>query len=195
MSTERATPESLHLALWHDRLQDAIDQLLSASESAAVQTHLASCVVCSKEQRRLLAIDAHLRGEFSVAPTPAALFDKRLFERIAALEQDERAQARRREQQEYAARLAQLRNSWRGLLRFHLGNLIGVVATVAAVVAAIASARPTTTPIRAMDWIVTQEVAWLPQGWNSAMPVTVLASLGIAAAAIWITRRIDRHPG
>jgi len=191
MSIEDSTPQDLHLAQWQDRLQDAIDDALSAVELAQVHAHLATCVLCATEQKHLFAIDAHLRSALANGALPSANFDQRLFASIAVVEKDKRALARHCEQQAYEAQRAQLRSRWRELVRFHLGNLIGGVATMSAVIAALASARPPSFKA----WIATQEIAWLPHGWNAGLPlIAMLASFGIAIAAIWITRRIDRNP-
>jgi len=191
MSIEDSTPQDLHLAQWQDRIQDSIDGALSAVELAEIHAHLATCVLCATEQKRLLAMDAQMRKAFATAAILPANFDQRLFASIALLEQDKRALARHCEQQEYEAQRVQLRSRWRELVRFHLGNLIGGVVTTSAVIAALVSARPSSFKA----WIATQEIAWLPHGWNAGLPlIAMLASFGIAIAAIWITRRIDRNP-
>jgi hypothetical protein len=187
MNSSPTTTDDLHLALWQDRLQDAVDQALAPSELLAVQTHLAVCAICAKAHSRLLAVDAGLRHEFAAAPKPSVNFDRLLFAAIATAEQDKRATAREQELQEYAARMTRWREGWRELFRFHLGSVIGGIATLGALATAIISAWPTLT----RDLAGAQQLAWLPQGWTSALPTAVIASATVAIAAIWITRRLE----
>jgi hypothetical protein len=188
--SEPNTAEQQHLARWQDRLQDAIDQVLSPAEMLQVHTHIAACTVCTRAQRRMLALDQRLRNEFAAPATPES-FDQGVFAKITALELDKRAAARQQELQEYEGRLSRLRGGWRELLRFHLGNIIGGLAAAAAVVWGVAASWPTMTSTMTKDLVGAQTFAWLPQGWSNAFPATVMGALGIAAAAIWITRRLD----
>lgn len=189
MSTQLpTTADEPHLAEWIDRLQDAVDGALVPSDLAAVQAHLADCAICRGEHRRLLAIDARLRGEFTAAPAMSADFDRRVLARIDALEHERRALAKQREQQEFEKRLTAIRGGWRQWVRFHLGNVIGVAATIAAVVSALASMWPD-----ANEGVTgLQPSSWLPQGWST--PATlVAASVIVAAASLIVMRRLERR--
>jgi anti-sigma factor RsiW len=203
MSNEQVIASQVHLAQWLHRLQDIVDQALSPAETLQVHTHVSSCLTCTHEYRRLLAIDASLRNEFSSAITPSPQFDRHLFASIARLEQDKRGIARRREQQEHAARLASFRKRTRELLRFQLGNIIAALATLAAASTTIVSMLPSVTTRLSSavnkDVLSAQQISWLPHGWLQGwtlLPVlAVTASATIAVTAMWITRRIDRQPG
>jgi anti-sigma factor RsiW len=198
MSSKHNSAEAQHLTQWQDRLQELVDQALTPAETLQVHTHLTRCTMCTREHRRLLTVDARLRNEFSIAATPSPTFDQTLFANIARLEQEQRALARQREQQEHAARLAQLRGYWRGLLRFQLGNLIAAITTAAAVTTAIMSAWPNMASMTAtLDKGLlsgAQQVTWLPHGLSIAAPIAAVATAGvIAAAALWITRNLDQR--
>jgi hypothetical protein len=143
-----------------------------------------------------------LRNEFAAAVTPSAHFDRHLFASIARLEQDKRGMARRREQQEHAARLATFQKRTHELLRFQLGNIIAAIATLAAASTTVVSMLPSAATLTSAvdkDLLSAQTISWLPHGWLQGWtPLPVLAvavSATIAVAAMWITRRIDRRPG
>ena len=192
---EPFTAKNLHSAQWRDRLQDAVDQVLAPAEMAQVQAHLAGCTHCSQTHRRLVAVDTSLRNEFAANFRPSANFDQNVFAAIVAMEQTKRAMARQVEQQEFETRMNQLRNGWREFARFHLGSIIGGIATVTAVATALVSAWPSLTAPLTKELVAVEQLPWLPQGWNAMVPITVLASMGIAAAALWITRHLDRRTG
>lgn len=176
------------MAEWIDRLQDAIDGALAASDASLVHAHLAECAICRGEHHRLLQIDAQLRGEFAAMTRPSKDFDRRVFARIDALEQEKRALAKQREQQEFERRLAEVRGGWRQWFRFHLGNIMGGVTTIALVLSALASMWPNTN-----DGVSgLQPASWLPQGWS--MPATlVAASFVIAAVSLLVMRRLEQR--
>lgn len=191
MSTESNPAEHrVHLALWIDRLQDAVDGALAPNEATVVQAHLSECAICHDEHRRLCAVDARLRGEFSQAFSPSDNFDRNVFARIDVLEAEKRALAKQRELQEFEVRLAQVRGSWRQLLRFHLGNIIGGAATAIAAVTAIAGMWPTL----GADARAAASVSGVFQGNVIAASV---AMAGVAAtfavASIWLLRRLERR--
>jgi anti-sigma factor RsiW len=195
MSNQYDSTEALHLAQWQDRLQELVDQALAPTETLQLHAHLTSCTMCTREHRRLLAIDAQLKSQFAVTVTPSAKFEQTLFTNIARLEQEQRALAQQREQQEHAARLAQLHVNWRGLWRFQFGNIIAAITTTAAMTTAIVSAWPSMATMSKGLLIGAQQATWLPQGLHIAAPITaVMTASLIAAAALWITRSIDR-PG
>jgi anti-sigma factor RsiW len=202
MSNEQLIAEQLHVAQWLDRLQDLVDEALAPAATLHVHAHVSSCATCTREYRRLLAIDASLRTAFVVTAAPSPHFDRHLFASIARLEQDKRGIARRREQQEHAARFAVFRKRTRELLRFQLGNIIAAVATLAAAGTAAVSMFPsaaTVTSVVNKDLLGAQQISWLPHGWIQGwtlLPVFAVAvSATIAAAALWITHRIDRRAG
>ena len=198
MSNEQIIADQLHLAQRLDRLQDLVDQALSPAETLRVHAHISSCLTCAQEYRRLLAIDANLRSEFATAITPSPQFDRRLFASIARLEQDKRGMARRREQQEHAARLASFQKRTRELLRFQLGNIIAAIATLAAASTTIVSMLPSATKLTSAvskDLLGAQTISWLPHGWTLLPALAVAISATIAVAALWITHSIDRRVG
>jgi anti-sigma factor RsiW len=192
--SEPIAARHLHLAQWQERLQDAVDQALSPAEMLQVQAHLTACPICTTAHQQLLAVDQRLRNEFAAPPMPSAHFEQRLFANIAAVELSKRNEARQSEQQAFEVRMARLRGGWRELAHFHLGNVIGCIATVAAVGTAVVSMWPNLTSQVSTELASAEQLAWLPHGWASFLPTTVIASAAIAVAAIWITRRLDSRP-
>jgi anti-sigma factor RsiW len=197
MNNEQVVAEQLHLAQWQHRLNDVVDQTLTPSETLQIHAHISSCVTCTREYRRLLALDALLRKEFATAVSPSCDFDKRLFAGIAQLEHDKRGMARQREKDEHAARLASWRKRSRELFRFQLGNVIAAVATLAAASTTVVSmVSPVTTTLTSTvnrDLLTAQQITWLPQGWGLLAVLAVTGASVVAAAAIWITHRVDRN--
>jgi anti-sigma factor RsiW len=193
MSTESISSErNVHLALWIDRLQDAVDGALAPAEASIVQAHISECAICHAEHRQLCAIDAQLRGEFSQAFSPSDSFDRNMFARIDALEAEKRALAKQRELHEFEVRLAQARSGWRQLLRFHLGNILGGAATAVAVISAIAGMWPTL----AEDLRAASSASGVLQGNTIAASIAMAAvAATFAAASILILRRLERRGG
>jgi anti-sigma factor RsiW len=192
MSNEHFASTDLHLAAWQDRLQDAVDGA-PTSEAAQVHAHITSCALCAAEHRRLLAVDAQLRGEFAGARGPSVNFDQRLFARIAAAEQDERAHARQRELREHQARLAQIRGNWREFSRFQFGNVVGAIATVIAIGAALGSLWPTSIAPTVSNRL-TQLGNGLPHsfGLSTISIAVILGSITVAGIAMWYAKTSDR---
>jgi anti-sigma factor RsiW len=121
------TDPTTHLAEWNDRLQDWLDGDLSASETAALQAHMADCELCRARAEELRTLDFDLAN---AAPrlTLDAAFDSRLFAQIDEIDESKRAEARRRVEQELQQDLQALARGWRRTLLFILPGVVAGVA-------------------------------------------------------------------
>jgi anti-sigma factor RsiW len=129
MTTPISNPSAAHehQLEWNDRLQDWLDGDLEAAETAALQAHLADCALCRTRAEELQELD---RSLVSAAPrlTLGDAFDARIFAQIDAIDDSQRAEARRRMEQELQQNLQALAHGWR---RSALVIASGVVAGVA----------------------------------------------------------------
>jgi anti-sigma factor RsiW len=125
--TQKSSAALEHELAWHDRLQDWLDGDLGATETAALQAHLADCAACRARAEELRELDRNL---VSALP-PLALddaFDARIFAQLDAIDESKRAATRHRMEQELQQNLQALARSWR---RSVLVIVSGVVAGVA----------------------------------------------------------------
>ena len=116
-----------HELAWHDRLQDWLDGDLNAADTAALQAHMADCAQCRARVDELQELDRSL----SVAVPRLALddtFDAKIFAQIAAIDDSQRAEARKRLEQELQQNLQALARGWRRALLFILPGVIAGVA-------------------------------------------------------------------
>ena len=106
-----------HELAWNDRLQDWLDGDLTAADAVALQAHLADCAMCRARAAELRELDFNLA---SAAPHLAldAAFDAKLFAQIDAIDETQRAEARRRVEQELQQNLQALARGWRRALLF-----------------------------------------------------------------------------
>ena len=116
-----------HQLAWNDRLQDWLDGDLSASEVAALQAHMADCAMCRARAEELRELDSNLAN---AAPRLAldAAFDAKLFAQIDAIDETQRAEARRRIEQELQQNLQALARGWRRALLFIIPGAIAGLA-------------------------------------------------------------------
>jgi anti-sigma factor RsiW len=115
-----------HHLEWNDRLQDWLDGDLSTAEGAALQAHMADCALCRARADELRELDFNLA---SAAPriTLDDSFNARLFAQIDAIDESQRAEARRRIEQELQQNLQALARGWRrSLLVIATGAIAGV---------------------------------------------------------------------
>lgn len=181
-----------HVSRWIDRLQDAVDGALAASDASLVQAHLAECAACRAEYDKLMQVDSRLRAELSATIAPSKNFDARLLARIDALEADLRARAKQRELREFEQRMTQFRDGWRAVFRFHLGNAVGVAVVLAAIVTAVVGMLPTIDD--ALDGA--HALSFLSQGGVFGATLAMMGVAGVlAAASIWILSRLERRGG
>jgi hypothetical protein len=198
--TEPATLESAHLAEWEEQLQDLVDQVLPAAATIRLHAHLGSCLICTRAHRRLLSLDAQLRnGIEDASPSPG--FNQRLFANIKATENRKRAITLERELADHLVRTEQVRNTWRAQLRFHLGNVVAGIATLAAITSTIASS-PSTESKAAWGWIGstfsdrigTASFSWVTHSWLGALTgVAAIVLVGAAAVVLFADRGIDHR--
>lgn len=124
-----SSPQAIaeHQLEWNDRLQDWLDGDIDGTDSAAVESHLADCGICQQQLAAFEALDKEL---FSAAPAPglSAGFDQRLFAQIDAIDETQRAAARRRAEEELQENLRALSRGWRRTLAFIVPGVVGGIA-------------------------------------------------------------------
>lgn len=125
--TAKSTAALEHQLAWNDRLQDWLDGDLSAADTAALQAHIADCAMCRARADELQALDSKLR---SSAPRLALddAFDAKIFAQIDAIDDSQRAETRRRLEQELQQNLHALARGWRRGLLFVIPGVIGGIA-------------------------------------------------------------------
>jgi anti-sigma factor RsiW len=122
MSSPR--PPLPHDVEWGQRLEEWRDGLASASEAVAVESHIAGCPICQGYLAELAQLDAALSSNLSV-PSLSTDFDLKIWARVDANREIERALAKQRAQEELQQQLGLLRASWRR----RLGSMIPGVLT------------------------------------------------------------------
>ncbi len=180
----------IHGALWHDRLQDALDAAVAPLDGARIEVraHLDTCKLCRNEFAKLTAIDAQLRKQFAAAPTLSTDFSTRLFARIDDNELAQRAAAGVRAEQAFRIRVRALKLDWRALWQRHFGSIVAALVAFGAIASNMGplwkSARE--------RLAVTLNV--MPWGSNAAtLPIVVAAvSASIAAVTLWWLRAKER---
>ncbi|HTE40317.1 MAG TPA: hypothetical protein VK629_05790 [Steroidobacteraceae bacterium] len=168
--------DTQHSLRWGDRLQDAVDGDLIASDLAAVSDHLGNCEACRSDYRALQALNNMLTLQIGT-PALTANFDARVIAQVSTLAGSLLSQARELEQREHLARVAHLKRSWRSFWRFNLGNFLGCGAMVVAAFTALASG-PGAQPI---DRILQQ--------WSFSSPFLLITA---ALAVTWALRGSER---
>ncbi|HLS80926.1 MAG TPA: zf-HC2 domain-containing protein [Steroidobacter sp.] len=121
------TPEQQHALQYNDQLQDWLDGDVDPAEAAGLEAHLADCVLCQEQLARFESLDESLRA----AVAPATLdhsFDERLFAQIDSIDEQQRAAARARIEQEMQESMLALSRSWRRMLAFVAPGVIAGVA-------------------------------------------------------------------
>jgi len=191
MSTDsHHSQQTPHLALWLDKLQDAVDGELASADATRLESHLAECDICRSEYQRLVKVDELMRGAMRASRSPSSEFDSNLLARIAAVEEDRRGQAKQRELLEFEQRLAQLRGGWRQLARFHLGNFLGGVATLGALMMSLVGVWANL----GHEFRDSNLGSMLVREGVFDSPLVVLGvAVGFAAATILTIRRLDRR--
>lgn len=113
-----------HQLEWNDRLQDWLDGDIEDVDGVSVEAHLPGCGICQQQLAALAALDKEL---LSATPAPglSAGFDQRLFAQIDAIDETQRAAARRRAEQELQENLRALSRGWRRTLAFIIPGVAG----------------------------------------------------------------------
>jgi anti-sigma factor RsiW len=160
---------------WPEKLLDALDGALTAEEQRALESHVASCASCTALHRRLALLDRALRERVGL-PTLEAAFDRRVLERVRAMEAVDPAELRARREREREAFCSQLELHLRSARRVLIANL----AAAASVLLAVVLLRPEAA------------LAFLQRSYEGALqqlpqqPVLTVA-LTIAAVALGLT--------
>jgi hypothetical protein len=121
-----ATPN--HDETWSDRLLDWMD----GNSDAGFEAHRTGCTICQEQLRELARLDASL----CAALPPIALnseFDRRIFARIDAIDENQRVAARERAEREFRENMQSLSRGWRRALGFVIPSVIAGIALVFAV--------------------------------------------------------------
>jgi anti-sigma factor RsiW len=123
------SPQSIpeHHLEWNDRLQDWLDGEIESADAGVFEAHVGECPIC---QQRLAQMEQLESGLLAATPHPTldASFDARLFEKIDAFDDAQRAAARRRVEQELQENLSALSRSWRRMLAFTIPGIVGGIA-------------------------------------------------------------------
>lgn len=179
-------PPSQHSQEWNDRLQDWLDGELNSGDTAAFEAHLKTCAECQQSMEELEQLDAAL----TEASPPLELdtaFDAQLFAKIGAIDEGQRAEARRRIEQEWQQQLQALSRNWRRTLAFVIPGLVAGIAIAFAAAGWLDSSGIT-------DSLVAEGAAEL--GGNSidfiriGVTSVVGAALGMLVAP-WLARLAD----
>ncbi|HEY6641546.1 hypothetical protein [Povalibacter sp.] len=126
MPRKPASPQSLaeHHLEWNDRLQDWLDGDVEAADGDVFETHLRDCTLCQQRLEQLSQLETALFAA-NPAPSLSTSFDARLFEQIDAVNEEQRAAARQRVEQELQDNLRALSRSWRRTWAFVIPGMIG----------------------------------------------------------------------
>lgn len=128
---------------WDDSLQDWLDGELNDADGAAFEAHLAQCERCQQNLGDFEELDAALTA---AAPPiePSSAFDQKLYAQIAAIDETQRVEARRRLEQEWQEQLQSLKRNWRRTLALMIPGVIGGAVLALALVSWLDSSGITT---------------------------------------------------
>nr|WP_298726398.1 zf-HC2 domain-containing protein [uncultured Steroidobacter sp.] len=173
-------------AQWDDALQDWLDGELSDADSAAFEAHLAGCGRCQRNLPEFEALDEAL---IEAAPPLQldATFDRNLFARIDAIDENKRLEARRRLEQEWQQQMQSLSRNWRRTLAFVIPGVIGGIVLAMALMSWLDSSGITSN-------LVAQGAAELGSRSIDYLRLGITAVVGAAfgmLVAPWLARLAD----
>lgn len=175
-----------HDLQWSDRLLDWLDGDVDAAEAAAFAAHSADCAICQQQLRDLARLDASMRA----ALPPIALddsFDRRIFAHIDAVDETQRASARRRAEQELQENLQSLSRGWRRTLGLVIPGVIAGVALAFALTACFDGTG-------AMQALVSESASELGRGMSSLVHLVLTATIGAGIGLVvarWLAAAAD----
>jgi anti-sigma factor RsiW len=174
-----------HLLAWNDRLQDWLDGDLDAADAATLQAHMTGCAMCRARAEELRELD---RSLFGAAPRLALddAFDAKLFAQIDAIDDSQRAEARRRIERELQQDLQALARGWRRALLFIVPGVVAGVALAFALTSWLNDAS-------LMQALVT-ESARLGSGSSGYVPLIVTTLIGAGLGGLiarWLASVAD----
>lgn len=179
-------PPSNHSQEWNDRLQDWLDGELNSGDTAAFEAHLKACAECQQSVEELEDLDAAL-----VAASPPlhldAAFDAQLFANIGAIDESQRAEARRRIEQEWQQQMQALSRNWRRTLAFVIPGVVAGIAIAFAAAGWLDSSGVT-------DSLVAQGAAELGGRSVDFLRIGVASVVGAALGMLvapWLARLAD----
>jgi anti-sigma factor RsiW len=177
---------SPHSPDWNDRLQDWLDGELDAVGATALEAHLAGCAECQQTLAEFEQLDIEL-----TAATPplelGAAFDQRLFAQIDAIDDRQRAEARRRLELEWQQQLQALSRNWRRTLAFVIPGVVAGIALAFVLMGWLDSSGVTNT-------VVAEGAAELGRGSTEFLRIGVTAVVGAALGMLvapWLARLAD----
>jgi len=159
-----------HQLAWNDRLQDWLDGDLDEADAAALQAHMADCALCQVRAEELQELD---RSLMNAAPRLALneAFDAKLFAQIDAIDDSQRAEARRRVEQELQRDLQALARGWRRALVFMVPGVVAGIALALALASWLSDAT-------VMHTLVAESAATLGPATSGQVPLFAMTVLG-----------------
>lgn len=118
---------SEHHLEWNDRLQDWLDGEIESGDTGVFETHLGDCEICQQRLEQMEDLESALRAA-TPHPVLDSSFDARLFDKIDAFDDAQRAAARERVEQELQQNLRALSRSWKRMLAFTIPGIVGGIA-------------------------------------------------------------------
>ena len=175
-----------HSQEWDDRLQDWLDGELDAAQTTAFDLHLQSCQQCRGSVAALERLDAALI-EASPRLALSAAFDARLLARIEAIDDGQRAEARRRLEQEWQQQMQALSRNWRRTLLFLIAGMIAGVALIFALMTGFERSGLT-------DTLVNHGAAELGRDSSGFLRIGITTLLGVGLGTLvapWLAKLSD----
>lgn len=126
-TTHPVQPADDHHLEWNDRLQDWLDGDIEAGDGDVFENHLAHCELCQQRVAGMQEVESALMASL-VPPQLDASFDARLLAQIDEVDEDQRAMARQRAEQELQDSLKALSHSWRRTLVFVIPGIVAGIA-------------------------------------------------------------------
>lgn len=186
------TPEQEHDLDWNDRLQDWLDGDLDPAGVTAFEAHLSGCATCQTRAGDFRALDDALTAAAArLAPglTLDDRFDARIWKHIDSVDEAQRAEARRRLEQELQASLHALSRNWRRALAFMIPGVLAGIALAFALLGWLDDAGITRT-------LIVQSAGELGRDtsqWVRLMMTTLVgASLGVIVAR-WVASVVEQR--
>jgi anti-sigma factor RsiW len=182
--TKPATED--HDLQWSNPLLDWLDGDLDAAEAAAFVAHSAGCAICQQQLQDLARLDESMRAALPPIALDAA-FDRRIFSQIEAIDESQRAAARRRAEEELQENLQSLSRGWRRTLGLVIPGVIAGIALAFALAGWFDDTGVTQS-------LVTESAIKLGSGMSSMVHMVLTATIGAGIGLVvarWLAAAAD----